>query len=133
MDIAGQDAELPEIRHRSQVLSIIVTLVFLGLGARLFYLQVVEGDNFYRMTAENIIRTVDLPATRGQIRDHKGRVLATMVPSYDIEVLPSQLTRESYDHLRALLGRTSNASRPGKPSRRRSPRARIAHSSWLKT
>jgi penicillin-binding protein 2 len=104
MDIAGQDAELPEIRHRSQVLSIIVTLAFLGLGARLFYLQVVEGDNFYRMTAENIIRTVDLPATRGQIRDHKGRVLATMVPSYDIEVLPSQLTRESYDRLRALLG-----------------------------
>ena len=104
MDIAGQDAELPEIRHRSQVLSLVVTLVFLALGARLFYLQVIEGDNFYRMTAENIIRTVALPATRGQIRDHKGRVLATMVPSYDIEVLPSQITRESYDRLRALLG-----------------------------
>jgi penicillin-binding protein 2 len=104
MEIAGQDAELPEIRHRSQVLSIVVAVVFLALGVRLFYLQVIEGDNFYRMTAENIIRTVALPATRGQIRDHKGRVLATMVPSYDIEVLPSQITRESYDHLRALLG-----------------------------
>jgi penicillin-binding protein 2 len=104
MEIAGQDAELPEIRHRSQVLSLIVAGVFLALGVRLFYLQVVEGDNFYRMTAENIIRTIALPATRGQIRDRKGRVLATMVPSYDIEVLPSQITRESYDHLRALLG-----------------------------
>jgi penicillin-binding protein 2 len=104
MEIAGQDAELPEIRHRSQVLSIIVALVFLALGARLFYLQIIEGDNFYRMTAESIIRTLSLPATRGQIRDHKGRVLATMVPSYDIEVYPSQLTRESYDRLRALVG-----------------------------
>ncbi|HEY5283385.1 MAG TPA: penicillin-binding protein 2 [Polyangia bacterium] len=104
MDIAGQDAELPEIRHRSQVLSVVVTLAFVALGARLFYLQVVGGDNFYRMTAENIIRTVSLPAMRGQIRDRKGRVLATMVPSYDIEVLPSQITRESYDRLRALLG-----------------------------
>src|ERR1017187_399913 len=104
MDIAGQDAELPEIRHRSQVLSLIVTVVFLALGVRLFYLQVIEGDNFYRMTAENIIRTGPLPATRGQIRDRKGRVFATMVPSYDIEVLPSQITRESYDRLRALLG-----------------------------
>ena len=104
MEIAGQDAELPEIRHRSQVLSLIVAAVFLALAGRLFYLQVVEGDNFYRMTAENIIRTRTLPATRGQIRDRKGRVLATMVPSYDIEVYPSQLTRESYDHLRALLG-----------------------------
>jgi len=69
MDIAGQDAELPEIRHRSQVLSVVVTLAFVALGARLFYLQVVEGDNFYRMTAENIIRTVSLPAMRGQIRE----------------------------------------------------------------
>jgi penicillin-binding protein 2 len=104
MEIAGQDAELPEIRHRSQVLSLVVALVFIALACRLFYLQVIEGDNFYRMTAENIIRTITLPATRGQIRDRKGHVLATMVPSYDIEVYPSQLTRESYDHLRALLG-----------------------------
>jgi penicillin-binding protein 2 len=104
MEIAGQDAELPEIRHRSQVLSVIVALIFVALGVRLFYLQIVEGDNFYRMTAENIIRTVALPAARGQVRDRKGRVLATMVPSYDIEVLPSQITRESYDRLRALLG-----------------------------
>jgi penicillin-binding protein 2 len=104
MDIAGQDAELPEIRHRSQVLSVIVALVFIALGVRLFYLQIIEGDNFYRMTAENIIRTVTLPATRGQIRDCKGRVLATMIPTYDIEVHPSQLTHESYDRLRALLG-----------------------------
>jgi penicillin-binding protein 2 len=104
MEIAGQDAELPEIRHRSQALSLIVALVFLALAVRLFYLQVIEGDNFYRMTAENIIRTVTIPALRGQIRDHKGRVLATMVPSYDVEVYPSQLTRESYDRLRALLG-----------------------------
>jgi penicillin-binding protein 2 len=104
MEIAGQDAELPEIRHRSQVLSIIVALVFVALGVRLFYLQVIEGDNFYRTTAENIIRTVTLPAARGQIRDHKGHVLATMVPTYDIEVYPSQLTRESYDRLRAILG-----------------------------
>ncbi len=104
MEIAGQDAELPEIRHRSQVLSLIVSLVFLALGARLFYLQILHGDSFYRMTAENIIRTISLPATRGQIRDRRGRVLATMVPSYDIEVLPSQITREAYDRLRALLG-----------------------------
>ena len=104
MDIAGQDAELPEIRHRARYLSALITLVFLGLAARLFYLQVVEGDSFYRMTADSIVRNVVLHAVRGQIRDHKGRVLATMVPSYDVQVLPSQLTREAYLHLRELLG-----------------------------
>ncbi len=104
MEIAGQDAELPEIRHRSQFLSVAVALVFLGLGARLFYLQIVEGDTFYRLTADSIVRTVTLPAARGQIRDRKGRVLATMVPSYDVQVQPSQLTRGAYDRLREILG-----------------------------
>jgi penicillin-binding protein 2 len=104
IEIAGQDAELPEIRHRSQVLSIIVALAFVALAVRLFYLQIIEGDTFYRVTAENIIRTVTLPAQRGQIRDCKGRALATMVPSYNVEVVPSQLTRDSYDYLRTLLG-----------------------------
>jgi len=104
MDIAGQDAELPEIRHRARYLSALVALVFIGLAARLFYLQIIEGDSFYRMTADSIVRTVVLPASRGQIRDHKGRVLATMVTSYDVQVLPSQLTHEAYQRLREILG-----------------------------
>ncbi|HEX7599508.1 MAG TPA: penicillin-binding protein 2 [Polyangia bacterium] len=104
MDIAGQDAELPEIRHRTRYLSALVTLVFLGLAVRLFYLQIIEGDNFYRMTADSIVRTAVLPAVRGQIRDRKGHVVATMVPSYDVQVLPSQLTHESYQHLCEVLG-----------------------------
>ena len=104
MDIAGQDAELPEIRHRARYLSVLVALTFLGLAARLFYLQIVEGDSYYRMTADSIVRTVVLPAVRGQIRYHKGRVLATRVPSYDVQVLPSQLTHDAYLRLRELLG-----------------------------
>ena len=104
MDIAGQDAELPEIRHRARYLSGLVALLFLGLAARLFYLQIVEGDSYYRTTADSIVRTVVLLAVRGQIRDHKGRVLATMVPSYDVQVLPSQLTHEAYLRLREILG-----------------------------
>ena len=104
MDIAGQDAELPEIRKRTRYLSALVALVFVGLAARLFYLQIVEGDNFYRMTADSIVRTAVLPASRGQIRDRKGRVVATMVTSYDVQVLPSQLTHESYLRLREILG-----------------------------
>ena len=75
------------------------------------------------MTADNIVRTVVLPAVRGQIRDHKGRVLATMVPSYDVQVLPSQLTHECLPALarnprprrgaRADLGRHSRRGRAG--------------------
>src|SRR5687768_2523506 len=104
MEIAGQDAELPEIRHRTRYVAGFMTLGFLALASRLFYVQVIEGDVFYKVTAESIVRTVVLPATRGQVRDRKGRVLATMVASYDVHVVPSQVTGEAYQRLRNALG-----------------------------
>src|SRR4051812_20026779 len=104
MQIAGQDAELPEIRRRARFFGIFVMLAFLAIAGRLFYLQVVEGDTFYRLTSDNIIRTDPLPAVRGQIRDRKNRVLATIRPSYNLYVSPRQLTSDGFAKLRGVLG-----------------------------
>ena len=104
MQIAGQDAELPEIRRRARFFGIFVMLVFLAIAGRLFYLQVIEGDTFYRLTSDNIIRTDPLPAVRGQIRDRKNRVLATVRPSYNLYVSPRQLTSDGFAKLRGALG-----------------------------
>jgi penicillin-binding protein 2 len=104
MQIAGQDAELPEMRRRARFFGIFVMLAFLAIAGRLFYLQVIEGDTFYRLTSDNIIRTDPLPAVRGQIRDRKNRVLATVRPSYNLYVSPRQLTSDGFAKLRGALG-----------------------------
>ena len=104
MEIAGQDAELPEIRRRSRYFALAVLLGFLVVAGRLFYLQVIQGDTFFRVTSDNIVHTDLLPAVRGQIRDRKGRVMATVRPSYNVYVTPRLLTREGFARLRAVLG-----------------------------
>ncbi len=104
MEIAGQDAELPEMRRRARSFGIIALVIFGAIAGRLFYLQVVQGDSFYRLTSDSIVRTEILPAVRGQIRDRKGRVLATVRPSYNLYVTPRTLTSESFAHLRTILG-----------------------------
>src|SRR3954451_21185467 len=104
MEIAGKDAELPEIRQRARYFAAFVGIAFAALAARLFYLQVVEGDTFYKVTADSIVRTVVLPAMRGQIKDRKGRVLATTRPSYNVYVTPEQLSPDIYARLRQALG-----------------------------
>src|SRR2546421_12783278 len=109
MQIAGHDAELPEIRHRARTFAAVVGVAFLGLVVRLFYLQVIEGDSFYKVTADSIVRTVVLPAIRGQIKDHRGRVLATTRPSYDVYASPGELTPEVYARLRVALGPDADA------------------------
>src|SRR5499427_4752568 len=104
MEIAGQDAELPEIRRRARYFALFVLLAFVVIACRLFYLQVIEGDVFFRLTSDSIIRTEILPAVRGQIRDRKGKVLATVRPSYNVYGTPGVVKPETFARLRALLG-----------------------------
>jgi penicillin-binding protein 2 len=104
-EIAGQDAELPEIRLRSRVFAGVVLLGLFGLGVRLFFLQILEGDVFFQKTTDSIVRTTILPAIRGEIRDRKGRVLATTRPSYNVLVTPGQLNRDVYSRLIKHLAR----------------------------
>ena len=104
MEIAGQDAELPEIRRRARYLALFVVVAFVGIAGRLFYLQVIEGDAFFRITSDSIIRTESLPAVRGQIRDRKGKVMATVRPSYNVYGTPGVVKPDVFARLRALLG-----------------------------
>ena len=92
------------MRRRARFFGIFVMLVFLAIAGRLFYLQIIQGDTFYRLTSDNIIRTDPLPAVRGQIRDRKNRVLATVRPSYNLYVSPRQLTSDGFAKLRGALG-----------------------------
>ena len=105
MEIAGQDAELPEIRRRARTFALVVLVAFVAIAGRLFYLQVIEGDVFFRVTSDSIIRTEPLPAVRGQIRDRKGKVLATVRPARTTSTARRGVVKpEVFARLRALLG-----------------------------
>src|SRR6476646_2771825 len=104
MEIAGQDAELPEIRRRARTFALVVVIAFLVISGRLFYLQVIQGDVFFRITSDSIIKTETLPAVRGQIRDRKGKVLATVRPAYNVYGTPGAVKPEVFARLRSLLG-----------------------------
>ena len=121
MEIAGQDAELPEIRLRTKVLGILVVIGFLGLVARLFYLQVIFGETFYRVSSDSLIRTVPLEPARGEVRDRRGRVLATTRPYFDVQVAADHLTPQTLERLRALL-ETPDPVGPLEPAAAEAPR-----------
>jgi penicillin-binding protein 2 len=105
MQIAGQDAELPEIRLRSKVFASLVAVGLVALIGRIYLLQVVRGEELYRLTSESIVRTSPLAAVRGELRDRRGRALATTRPSFDVLVSPPHLDRRSYARLVELLAR----------------------------
>jgi penicillin-binding protein 2 len=79
---------------RLVVLHVLVASLLVSLGGRLWYLQVLNGDRYQRVAAENRTRDIVVPAVRGQILDDVGRPLVrnrtALVVSVDRTVLSRQ-------------------------------------------
>lgn len=70
-------------RLRIKIFLAIIGLVFVGMAARLWYLQVVQGD-YYRSLARLSLEHVDpLHASRGTIYDRNRKILAMDEPCHD--------------------------------------------------
>ena len=63
---------------------ILVGAVFLGLIARLFTLQVLNASQYAEQALQNRIRTNVIKATRGEIYDREGKLLAKNVTGYQV-------------------------------------------------
>lgn len=66
-------------------------LVLAFFGARLYQLQVVQGDGFQTAADANRFDLVELPAPRGVIYDKTGRILTRNRPSFEIGLVPEDL------------------------------------------
>jgi penicillin-binding protein 2 len=62
-------------RIRLMVVGVVVFAVFSALFARLWFLQVVSGNEVAAAVQTNSVRTVRIPAPRGEILDVKGNLL----------------------------------------------------------
>jgi len=65
-----------------------IMLAFMTLIARLFYLQVVEGDEYRRLSENNCIRLQTIGAPRGVIFDRNGELLVDNRPSFTLKIIP---------------------------------------------
>ena len=75
----------------------VIVIVFLVLGAKLFTLQVANGQNNLKFAEKNSIRSRILDATRGIILDKNGVWLARNQPSYALAIYPSELPKSKTD------------------------------------
>jgi cell division protein FtsI (penicillin-binding protein 3) len=81
----------PERRYNAMLAGVLAVLAL--FGARLVYLQGLEGSKLAAEAREARIATTPLQAVRGEIVDSAGVVLATSVTSYDIIVDQRQVPK----------------------------------------
>ncbi|KXJ98399.1 MAG: penicillin-binding protein 2 [Acidobacteria bacterium OLB17] len=78
--------QVQNLGARVGAIQVIAFILLALLGARLYYLQVVNGE-YYSDRAENQrIRLIPIPAPRGAIFDRKGRILVDSRPIYNVVI-----------------------------------------------
>lgn len=76
------------VRKKIKVYVILVVIAFLGLWVRVWYLQILKGDDFMGQSEENRIRKVALPDYRGTIKDRRGETIVNIRPSFNLYLTP---------------------------------------------
>lgn len=85
----GTGAESAGYQSRYKWLLIISFLAFMIIVGRLWHLQVLNGERFYRASTDNIVQAVDIKPARGRIFDTHGVVLADNRASFDVFIVPA--------------------------------------------
>ncbi len=106
MGIDPKLTELPSVQRRFLFFSIAVTLVFVLLAARLWYLQVISYDDLLERSVRNRTRVLILNAPRGPIYDRNEVLLVENRPSFEISVMRQDVEDKDLllEHLSGLLG-----------------------------
>jgi len=68
-----------------------IALAFVGLGERLYRLQIVEGTGYQALGERNRLRVIPLAAPRGLLLDRQGRPLVQNDPTFRVLVIPGDL------------------------------------------
>lgn len=74
---------------------IAVVAVFLIYLGRLFFLQIVEQDEWFAQAEENRISEINLPTQRGIIFDRNDYILAKNIASFNVVIIPADLPDDS--------------------------------------
>jgi len=100
------NAQLRRARNRKMFIFLLVCLGLITLLARLYYWQVLQSQNGYKLAqrANNEhIQNLILDAPRGLIYDSQGQILATNVVRDDVYVEPLQFTLDHPDSAQSDL------------------------------
>jgi len=85
--------EQADPKQRVVLLSVLFTVLFLSLAARLWYLQILKASYYQDLSKNNRIRLHRIQALRGYIFDREGRILAENRPSFNVMVIPEDIQK----------------------------------------
>ncbi len=95
---------------RLKIIRFFIIGLFILIVSDLFYVQVIQGRYFYRLSKNNRIRIVPLEGWRGRIKDRNGKILADNRLAYNVVITPQDIkdVQKLFSFLSKVLGVAKN-------------------------
>jgi penicillin-binding protein 2 len=100
----------PGLAMRVTIIGMVALALFSVIFFRLWYLQVLSGEQYVQQANANRVRDLPIPAPRGEILDREGQAIVTSKTTNAVQVIPSALPpagaprKALYRKLGRLLG-----------------------------
>ena len=99
--------KLPNFKSRPMFLALLSVIMAFTLVGRLYYLQILHGEDYTESFEESVTRTVSIPAKRGRILDRNGVVIADTQASQNVTIVDNTgNTRAENDRLNYIIRKT---------------------------
>ncbi|PKQ28684.1 MAG: penicillin-binding protein 2 [Candidatus Anoxymicrobium japonicum] len=82
------------LQRRVAILGLVMLVAFVILFTRLWFMQIVSGNEYQKRAEGNRIREISVDAPRGRILDRNGRVLVKNRETLTISVVPAEVGEE---------------------------------------
>jgi len=93
--------KIQTINRRMFIIGAAKIIVFTGIIARLFSLQITENKKYLTLSDKNRLREWRLPPVRGEFLDYFGKVIAGNIKVYQLHVIPEEV--EDFKYLMVRL------------------------------
>lgn len=100
-------ARSSRLSTRVTVITGIAVAIFSVIGLRLWYLQVLSGDDYRSQANDNRVREVRVQAPRGDILDRDGKVLVANRTDLALQVVPEDLPKPGPERRQVMQGLAS--------------------------
>ncbi len=87
----GSLEETKEYAPRFKIFYFVIVVAFLLFGSRLWYLQIIQGEELRRFSEKNRIKQSKISAPRGLILDRSGKVLIENLPGFEATLSPQYI------------------------------------------
>jgi penicillin-binding protein 2 len=107
----GQNEQLQAFQDRFRYLYAILIVVGLILFSRLWYLQIIKGEEFNQFAEENRLKKIKIEAPRGMVFDRNRQILLDNHPTFNVTITPQYFRAATLEQRDATIQKLSKILR----------------------